>query len=117
MSESPYGRVSENERERALRELSEHFSIGRLTAPEFDERSTAVWAAVSRRQLAETFADLPASPTVVPGAEIGPIPARVVRVVAAAIFAIVLWLTLGNTAWLLLLAAIPLALLVRTRLR
>ncbi|WP_067566641.1 DUF1707 SHOCT-like domain-containing protein [Nocardia acidivorans] len=117
MSESPYGRVSDDERERALGELSRHFSIGRLTAPEFDERSTAVWAANSRRQLAETLADLPTSPALVPGGEVGPIPARAVRTVAITILAIVLWVTLGNAVWLLLLAAIPLALLLRPRLR
>ncbi|MFF2554677.1 DUF1707 domain-containing protein [Nocardia sp. NPDC058058] len=112
MDESPHARVSDSERERAFQELSRNFTIGRLTAPEFDERSAAVWAADTRRQLAQTFADLPASPAVVPGSEIGPIPQSVVRVGAIAVFALTFWLVLDNTMWLLALGAIPIVLLL-----
>lgn len=117
MNESSHTRVSEDERERALGELSRHFSGGRLTAPEFEERSTAVWAAGTRRELAQTFADLPAAPALVPGSEVGPIPGMVVRAGAVAIAAIVCWLVLGNVLWLLLFGVIPALLLLAKRRR
>ncbi|WP_327146970.1 DUF1707 SHOCT-like domain-containing protein [Nocardia sp. NBC_01327] len=113
MDESPYARVSDAERERALQELSRHFSFGRLTAPEFDERTSHVWRADTRRQLAEMFADLPAPPALEPVAYPGVAPRLMVRGVAITMFVIVFALALGNGMWLLLLGAIPVVLLIR----
>lgn len=59
MAEAPEIRISDTERERALRELIAHFSAGRLTLPEFDNRSAAAYAASTRTELAELFVDLP----------------------------------------------------------
>ncbi|WP_157574002.1 DUF1707 SHOCT-like domain-containing protein [Nocardia jejuensis] len=117
MSETPDARVGDNEREHALQELSQHFSVGRLTAAEFEERSTRVWTAGTHRQLAETFVDLPASPVLVPGSARVHWPAMAVRAGAVVIFAVEFWLSLDNPAWLLLLGAVPVVGLILTRSR
>lgn len=104
-------RAGDAERERALRELSEHFSSGRLSLPEFEERSAAVAAAESTAGLAASFADLPAG---VPPGPPGPAPRPGVRraLLAAALACAALLLTAltGQWAWLLGLAAAPLLL-------
>lgn len=53
-------RIGDAEREEACRALGEHFAAGRLTRAEFDERTTAAWAARTRAELGPLFADLPA---------------------------------------------------------
>ena len=53
-------RLSDADREKAVELLSEHYSLGRLTKDEFDERSDAVWSAKAQGDLAPVFADLPA---------------------------------------------------------
>jgi hypothetical protein len=52
-------RVSDADRDRALRELSEAFQAGRLTAPEFDQRSGQALSACTGNDLAVLLADLP----------------------------------------------------------
>ncbi|MFC0435430.1 DUF1707 domain-containing protein [Kutzneria buriramensis] len=52
-------RVSDAERESALSALGEHMGTGRLGLSEFDDRSAQVAAAVTRRDLAALFDDLP----------------------------------------------------------
>ena len=52
-------RLSDADRESAVELLGEHYSIGRLTKDEFDERSDAVWSARTQGDLAPVFADLP----------------------------------------------------------
>ena len=52
-------RVSDADRDRALSELSEAFQAGRITADEFDERSSRVLEARTGRELAALLADLP----------------------------------------------------------
>ncbi|MFE3024656.1 DUF1707 SHOCT-like domain-containing protein [Nocardia tengchongensis] len=118
MSESPDVRVSAGERERALDELSRHFSIGRLTAVEFGERAARVWEAGDRRQLAEMFADLPAPPPPTTSAIGGVGVARsAVRASLIVLLAIVTWFGLGNPEWLLLLAAVAVTVLLYQRVR
>jgi hypothetical protein len=63
MPDTPDIRIGTAEREQAMARLSDHFSAGRLSVAEFDERSAAVAAAVTRGDLAPIFADLP-EPTV-----------------------------------------------------
>lgn len=60
MAEVPDIRIGTAEREKALEALTQHFSDGRLTVSEFDERSGQITAATTRGQLDKIFADLPA---------------------------------------------------------
>ena len=52
-------RVSDVERDRALSELSEAYQAGRITAEEFDSRSTQALSARTGEELATQLADLP----------------------------------------------------------
>jgi Domain of unknown function (DUF1707) len=52
-------RVSDADRDRAISDLSEHFQAGRLTADEFDERSSQALQSRTGQQLSALFADLP----------------------------------------------------------
>lgn len=59
MAELPDIRIGTQEREDAMKRLSDHFAAGRLSVAEFDERSGVVAAAVTRGDLTPVFADLP----------------------------------------------------------
>lgn len=63
MSELPEIRIGTADREKALGALSLHLSEGRLTVPEFDERSATIASATTRGELDTVFVDLPATPT------------------------------------------------------
>lgn len=52
-------RIGTEEREHAMAALSEHFSAGRLTLVEFEDRSALVVRARIRADLAGVFSDLP----------------------------------------------------------
>jgi hypothetical protein len=52
-------RVSDADRDRALRELSEAFQAGRITASEFDQRSDQALGARTGNELTALLADLP----------------------------------------------------------
>jgi hypothetical protein len=52
-------RVSDADRDRALRELSEAFQAGRITAGEFDQRSGQALGARTGKELTVLLADLP----------------------------------------------------------
>lgn len=52
-------RIGHEERERAARELAEHFSAGRLDPDEYDERVAQAYAARTTADLEKLFADLP----------------------------------------------------------
>jgi TM2 domain-containing membrane protein YozV len=56
---SPKVRVGNAEREAAVRELGEAYAAGRLDAQEYEERTTAAYAARTVEDLAPLFADLP----------------------------------------------------------
>jgi hypothetical protein len=60
-SDYPAGdlRVSDADRDRALRELSEAFQTGRITAGEFDQRSEQALGARTGKELTALLADLP----------------------------------------------------------
>lgn len=53
-------RISNHERDEAVKTLGEHLSTGRLELTEFDERCTRAAAARTRGELEELFGDLPA---------------------------------------------------------
>ncbi len=52
-------RVSDVERERVVTRLRRALGEGRLTLTEFEERTTAAYAARTRGELADLTADLP----------------------------------------------------------
>lgn len=107
MSETPGARVSVQARERALLELSEHLSTGRLSVTEFDERSAAIAAASSTTELAEVFADLPGiTPPSAPPRPTDPALAFAVLGGVAALLALVLALVFGGWLWLVLLVVV-----------
>ncbi len=58
MSQPPL-RIGDAEREAAVRELGEHYAAGRLDAAEYEERTTAAYAARTADDLTPLFADLP----------------------------------------------------------
>lgn len=60
MSDSPDIRIGDADRTRALDLLGEHFAQGRLTMPEFEDRSARISAATTRGDLDTVFVDLPA---------------------------------------------------------
>ncbi len=55
-------RLSDQERERALRDIREHFAAGRLTEEELSARVQAVYGARTQSALRALLADLPALP-------------------------------------------------------
>jgi hypothetical protein len=69
-------RVSDEERDHAVAELSEHFQAGRLTQDEFDGRSGQALRARTRGDLSTLFTDLPrhtAAAPPAPGAAASPV--------------------------------------------
>jgi hypothetical protein len=58
----PALRASDDDRDTVLRALEQHVAEGRLNLDEFDQRSTAALAAVTRDELALLTADLPELP-------------------------------------------------------
>ena len=59
MAEPPEIRIGTDDREHALHLLGEHFSAGRLSVAEFDERSGQITSATTRGELDRVFDDLP----------------------------------------------------------
>ena len=55
-------RVSDQDRERAVQEMREHFAVGGLTEDEMDERVQAAVRAQSQSELAASRQDLPRLP-------------------------------------------------------
>jgi Domain of unknown function (DUF1707) len=55
----PVLRASDDDRDAVLRALERHTAVGRINLDEFDQRSTAALAAVTRDDLAALTADLP----------------------------------------------------------
>jgi len=62
MAEPSDLRASDQERDRAVAEIREHFAAGRLSEDELDERVAAAYAARTQRELGALRADLPALP-------------------------------------------------------
>lgn len=55
-------RIGNTEREQAVQALGDHFAQGRLEPQEFEERTTAAYAARTAGELDVLFADLPVAP-------------------------------------------------------
>jgi len=95
-------RVSDNERDQAVAELSEHYQAGRLTLEEFDDRSSRALRARTGSDLVALFTDLPTSAVPVamsPAGEAAPVVAArgwpLGRVVIACVIAAII---VGNVA-------------------
>jgi hypothetical protein len=58
-AKSPEVRIGDAERQAAANQLQQHFSDGRLTWEELDERLALVWAARVSAELVRLFSDLP----------------------------------------------------------
>ncbi len=111
MDDMADARPSAAERERALQELSQQLGAGRLTLPEFDERTALATRADTRVELAALFTDLPVvtpDPPAAP-APANPLPSLAVLAGAITVFAVVSAWAAGNWLWLLLIAAAPVA--------
>lgn len=107
-------KITVQDREKALSELAQHLDTGRLSLPEFDDRSAAALAATTKAQLAELFSDLPglvALPAVARGARWRPIGAAGVTATAVLVIAAIVF---GHGIWLIALVSIA-VLLVRAR--
>lgn len=117
-------RISDTEREQAIRMLGEHMSVGRLDVDEYGERTARATAAKTRGELTSLFTDLPQPhPTFEPAAPPvraatpAPAPTRleerpaIQRVWAAlvplsAILALVLFFTVWHEWYVFLLPAV-----------
>lgn len=75
-AEPPAIRASDADREHVAALLQRHYTEGRLTLAEVDERVAAAYAARTCRQLAELTADLPADGPVVPAPRPAPVEER-----------------------------------------
>lgn len=109
MGDEPEIRVGTAEREDALSRLSEHFSAGRLSVAEFDERSAVVTAARTKGELEGVFADLPSAVPATAGS-----PATQSRwdwlgaiIAVTPILAVVLFFVFDSWYWFLLVPAVP----------
>lgn len=112
MAEPPEIRIGTAEREHALEQLSRHLSEGRLTVTEFDERSGQITTALTRRQLDQVFADLPAPTAQLPVVPSAATPERRFspdwqgRIMAVIpILALVLFFVTGSWLWFLAIPA------------
>jgi hypothetical protein len=62
VNDAPDLRVSDQDRDRAVQEIREHFAAGRLTEDEMDERVQAAVRALTRSELSAIRQDLPSLP-------------------------------------------------------
>jgi hypothetical protein len=62
---TPSVRIGNVERQAAVRELGEHYAAGRLDTAEYEERTSAAYAARTADDLGPLFADLPWEPPTV----------------------------------------------------
>ncbi|HEY5856598.1 MAG TPA: DUF1707 domain-containing protein [Aldersonia sp.] len=107
MAEPPEVRIGTAERERALSRLSAHFSAGRLSVAEFDERSATVAAATTRGDLDGVFADLPVlEPETEPPKPKRSYDWRAAALALTPIAALVLFFVFDNWMWFLLIPVI-----------
>ena len=108
MADLPEIRVGTAEREEALSRLGEHFSAGRLSVAEFDERSAIVAAARTKNEVDSVFSDLPAAV-----ADDAPAKRQLnwdwagSVMALTPILALVLFFVLGSWLWFLLIPAVP----------
>lgn len=69
-------RAADQDRERVVRQLSEHLATGRLTMPEFDERVSAAYEARTYGALDQLLRDLPRESVAPPKPAAAPVPRR-----------------------------------------
>jgi len=94
LEHAPVDRVSDAERERAVEVLGAHMVSGRLTPDELAERSDAVLAATTRRDLDAALRDLPSlprPPLLVRAAELVSLRVHVALYVVVSLVLVVVW--------------------------
>lgn len=80
----PSIRASDAERELTLAQLRDAATEGRLTLDDFSQRTDFALRAISREQLSEVVADLPAAPALAPGRQLLPGSPSVVGILGSA---------------------------------
>ncbi|NLV80895.1 MAG: DUF1707 domain-containing protein [Rhodococcus sp.] len=106
MAEPPDIRIGTAEREEAVTLLGEHFSAGRLTVDEFDERVGLANLARTRGDLVPLFADLPTAPASVARRTGRDTATDLVTLVPFALAALLLLVVLRNPIGVLIAVAI-----------
>lgn len=87
-------RIGDAERERAITQLGEHFSAGRIDVHEYDERCASLSAARFHSDLVAVFTDLPDPKPVLPAPQPVKRPASRFPAPMIAVFAVVAALAL-----------------------
>jgi hypothetical protein len=112
----PELRIGDAEREAAVAALGEHYTSGRITRDEFDERSTRAFAARTHSELWPLFVDLPplrpaarpvdrSTPARLDGARRGPRGGWWVAVTAPLFLVLLALMVLADLPWPILLVA------------
>jgi hypothetical protein len=102
MAELPEIRIGTAEREEAVALLGEHFSAGRLSLVEFDDRVALAAQAVTRADLVPLFSDLPSAPSFLAEPASRAVTTDLLTLVPFALLALVLMVALRHPIAILL---------------
>lgn len=102
MAELPEIRIGTAEREEAVALLGEHFSAGRLSLVEFDDRVAFAAQAVTRADLVPLFSDLPSAPSFLDEPPSGTVATDLLTLVPFALLALVLMVAVRHPIAILL---------------
>lgn len=102
MAELPEIRIGTAEREEAVALLGEHFSAGRLSLVEFDDRVALAAQAVTRADLVPLFSDLPSTPSFLDEPTSGTVATDLLTLVPFALLALVLMVAVRHPIAILL---------------
>lgn len=116
MAELPEIRIGTAEREEAIALLGEHFSAGRLSLVEFDDRVALATQAVTRADLVPLFSDLPSAPSFLHTPAAGNVATDLLTLVPFALVALVIMIAVRHPI-AILLSFVILFMVVRRGLR
>ncbi len=102
MAELPEIRIGTAEREEAIALLGEHFSAGRLSLVEFDDRVALATQAVTRADLVPLFSDLPSAPSFLHTPAAGNVATDLLTLVPFALVALVIMIAVRHPIAILL---------------
>ncbi|TCN57167.1 uncharacterized protein DUF1707 [Rhodococcus sp. SMB37] len=102
MAELPEIRIGTAEREEAVALLGEHFSAGRLSLVEFDDRVALATQAVTRADLVPLFSDLPSAPSFLYEPSAGNVATDLLTLVPFALAALVIMVAVRHPIAILL---------------